>query len=227
VPFRYTRELVEIVPLELLDKSHRNSYLSADLGRLTVIVASMAESFRCITIGELPIEGLLGKRLVGRDVRGPSEMLPAHHRNVSVEITALAEVEVLAVVEEVPQDGSDEAGLGLFEVNVTELHPGIGDKHPAHFGRDVLHVGAGEPAAAVAAQSSGVGACNIKSCAASSIRVKACLKESKLFSHILCGHNGLTDRFCLKILAKLFEGTPISSNSATLSNVRQPKHFIQ
>ena len=46
---------------------------------------------------------------------------------------------------------ADYAGFRLLEVNVTEFHSLVGDEHAAHLWRDVLHVGASEPAGAVGA----------------------------------------------------------------------------
>jgi hypothetical protein len=57
-----------------------------------------------------------------------------------MEITGLAGVEILGVAEDIPAQSSYIAAIGLLEIDVGELHSGVGDEDAAETLFNVLEI---------------------------------------------------------------------------------------
>jgi len=84
-----------------------------------------------VAIRMLPIEGLVCNVSITFKSACPSKLCPSESTDGCVEITRFTGIEVSSISEEIPFNGSDESALRLFEVDIGELHFGVGDERSA------------------------------------------------------------------------------------------------
>mgnify|MGYP001161869905 CR=1 FL=1 len=95
-----------------------------------------------MSVTVLTIERSLSDLAIQFKINGltPSKVRPREPTDACMKISTFASIEVSPIVKEVPLYRAHEAALGLLEVDVCELVPGVSDKRAAETLLNVLEI---------------------------------------------------------------------------------------
>jgi hypothetical protein len=132
----------------------------------------------------LTVVRTLGEDAILRRVVRPSKLRFRHPSNRSVKVGRLTRIEIFPVMEEVPDDGAYESGLGLFEVDVGELVAGVGDKDGSEDVLNILEIRSSSELTKTRTEASSIGSCDVKACSHTSVRVNVSSEDTFLFCDV-------------------------------------------
>jgi len=92
-------------------------------------------------MGIVTVEGglrVIAEVFIGFGFSSPAKIGPDQLGDVGVKVATFAGIEVSAVLEELPLNGTDDAGLNLLGVNLAPFHPNVGDEDRTKGFFDVL-----------------------------------------------------------------------------------------